>query len=130
MVEINGVEIDIDLTDADNWGRIQEAVKKMEEFDNQDEYDETDVAACIIHGCLGYELFFDTAFGEGIAEKIFKGNKSLKKHKDAFVSITDMAYEQMNEATDYSDSLQKYSADRVQRNEYVRKRNRNHGRNH
>ncbi len=130
MVEINGVTIDFDLTDADNWTKINKAVEKMEEFDKSDQYDESDIAACITHGCQGYELFFDEVFGEGTSDKIFHGKKSLKAHKDAFISITDMAREQMTEAVDFSEVRKRYSADRTQRNDFAKKNSRHHNRNH
>lgn len=125
-VNLNGVEIEYDFTDADNWDAIQAAVKDLEEYDRTHEYDPSDPGESIRHACKGYNQFFDDVFGEGMAERLFHGKNSMKEHKDTFVKVIELANGQMEEAVNFTDTINKYSPNRVQRTEDFQRKNRHH----
>lgn len=114
-VVLNGTEIEYDFTDADNWDAMKDAVRVLEDYDSTHEYNPEDPADSIRHTCSGYNEFFDTVFGEGTSKKLFHGKNSLKEHKKAFEQIIDIAYGQMEDATDFSSTFSKYSPERAQR---------------
>ncbi|WP_414150308.1 DUF6673 family protein [Acetobacterium carbinolicum] len=83
MIEINGVELELDLMDADVLDSLQDALENL-----QDESVESDrVGDLVRQPCLTINKFFDAVFGEGAAEAIFQGGMNLTNHLDAFVKV-------------------------------------------
>jgi hypothetical protein len=129
-INLNGLEIEYDFTDADNWDRMQDAVADLEEYDRTHEFDASNPSDAIRHACNGYNQFFDQVFGEGTADKMFHGKSSMKEHKDAFMKVIELANGQIEEANDFSNVLSKYSPERAERNDEQKKYSRNYNRNH
>lgn len=113
-MNINGVELNIDFTDADLIEKIdegnkivQEEVKKLE-----DNRGEISPAEGIRQECKILKDFLDYVFGDGISEKIFGNKDSLKECLQAFEDIINERNSQLN---NLQDVVNKYSPDRLKR---------------
>lgn len=83
MIEINGVELELDLMDADVLDSVQYAMENL-----KDESIESDrISDKIRQPCITINKFFDSVFGEGAADAVFQGKMNLVKHMDAFVQV-------------------------------------------
>lgn len=111
---INGVEFEIDFTDADILERIdnecEEVEKKAKELRNKKE--ELSLAEGIRQECKIVKDFFDKVFGEGTSEKLFKGKDSLTQCLNAYEDTMN-AYQSQYQS--YNDRVSKYSPDRLTR---------------
>lgn len=114
-VMINGVELEVDFTDAETFEKVQTAVDHLDEFEETDKYDVQNVPDTMRHVCKGYNRFFDEVFGAGTSDKLFQGRNSVKEHKDAFIQMTDICNKQINDTLDFSDAIQRYSPNRAER---------------
>lgn len=111
---INGVEIEIDFTDADTIEKIdsgnKEVLNKVKEL--EENIENIEPAEGIRQECKILKEFLDYVIGEGTSEKIFGKKNSLKECLKAFEDI-------INERNRQFDNLQnvveKYSPDRLQR---------------
>lgn len=116
MTIINGVEFEIDFTDADFIEKIetgyQEVNKKTEEYKQNRQNVEITNAEGIRQECKIIKDFFDYVLGDGTSEKLFKGKNSLKQCLQAFEDIT-IAKEK--EISDFQARVSKYSPDRLKR---------------
>lgn len=109
---INGVNRDIDFTDADLLERIEEGSKKV--------YDETEkirnvnlkIAEGIRQECKILKDFIDYVFGEGTSKEWFGEKDSLHLILQAFTDIINERDKQMNSINELAS---KYSPERVQR---------------
>ena len=109
---INGVNRDIDFTDADLLEKIEEGSKKV--------YDETEklrtvnlkIAEGIRQECKILKDFIDYVFGEGTSKEWFGEKDSLHLILQAFTDIIKEREKQMNSINELAS---KYSPDRVQR---------------
>lgn len=111
---INGVEFDIDFTDADTIERIdfkqKEVEKQIEELYKQKE--SINPAEGIRQECKIIKEFLDYVLGDGASEKIFGEKNSLKLCLNAFKDIInggETQYKEMNE------TINKYSPERFKR---------------
>lgn len=109
---INGINRDIDFTDADLLERIEEGSKKV--------YDETEklrtvnlkIAEGIRQECKILKDFIDYVFGEGTSKEWFGEKDSLHLILQAF---TDIIKEREKQINIINELASKYSPDRVQR---------------
>lgn len=109
---INGVNRDIDFTDADLLEKIEEGSKKV--------YDETEkirnvnlkIAEGIRQECKILKDFIDYVFGEGTSKEWFGEKDSLHLILQAFTDIINERDKQMNSINELAS---KYSPERVQR---------------
>ena len=113
-MKINGVEFDIDFTDADVIEKIdigcKEVNDKAEELRKKE--DELSEAEGIRQECKIIKEFFDYVLGEGASEEIFKGKNSLNLCLKAYEDIVEERDKQLNS---YQERINKYSPDRIQR---------------
>lgn len=110
---INGVEFDIDFTDADIVEKIEQGSKEV--YDKAQELKEKkDItpAEGIRQECKILKDFLDYVLGEGTSEKIFKGKDSLKQCLQAFEDIINA---RDNEMKEIQEAVSKYSPNRLQR---------------
>lgn len=111
---INGIEFDIDCTDADFIEKYQtkynEVKKDIEDLENKK--DEISAVEGIRQECKIIKDFLDYVLGEGASEKIFKGKDSLKQCVTAFEDIINGVEEQHQEMQNIFD---KYSPERFNR---------------
>lgn len=109
---INGVNRDIDFTDADLLEKIEEGSKKV--------YDETEkirnvnlkLAEGIRQECKILKDFIDYVFGEGTSKEWFGEKDSLHLILQAF---TDVINERDKQIKVIDELASKYSPERVQR---------------
>lgn len=109
---INGVNRDIDFTDADLLEKIEEGSKKV--------YDETEkirnvnlkLAEGIRQECKILKDFIDYVFGEGTSKEWFGEKDSLHLILQAF---TDIINERDKQIKVIDELASKYSPERVQR---------------
>ena len=111
-MKINGVELDIDFTDADILERIEKGSKEV--YDKADELKDSTVSPAegIRQECKIVKDFFDYVLGDGTSKKIFGDKDSLKMCLEAYEDIVQIRDEQFN---DYYNKINKYSPERLQR---------------
>ena len=111
---INGVEFDIDFTDADFIEKIsfkqKEVEKQVEELNNKK--DTLTPAEGIRQECKIIKEFLDYVLGEGTSEKIFGNKDSLNLCLTAFEDIINYADKQHS---DMQERISKYSPERIKR---------------
>lgn len=111
---INGVEFEIDFTDADVIQKIDEGnekvQKKIEELEKNIE--EISPAEGIRQECTILKEFLDYVFGDGTSEKIFGVKNSLRECLKAFEDIIN---ERNNQFDNLQNVIDKYSPDRLKR---------------
>jgi hypothetical protein len=110
---INGVELDIDFTDADILERIENGSKEV--FSKAEELKgnkDLSPAEGIRQECKILKDFLDYVLGDGTSEKLFKGKDSLKQCLQAFEDIINAKQTAMS---DFQAKVGKYSPDRLKR---------------
>lgn len=109
---INGVEFDIDFTDADFVERYENKIndvnKDIEELRNKT----ISPAEGIRQECKIIKEFLDYVIGEGTSEKIFGDKDSLKLCVKAFEDIINEVDRQREEM---QETIKKYSPERIAR---------------
>lgn len=83
MIEINGVELELDLMDADVLDSVQDALENLTMEAEQSDR----VGDLVRQPCITINTFFDSVFGEGASEAVFEGNMNLANHMDAFMQV-------------------------------------------
>lgn len=114
---INGVEINIDFTDADIIERIEKGCENLynqaEELKNKTGEGKTySTAEGIRQECKIIKDFFNYVLGDGTSEKIFKGKDSLNLCLKAYEDIVEMRDKQLDE---FNKKVGSYSPDRLKR---------------
>lgn len=111
-MKINGVELDIDFTDADVLERIETGSKEV--YKKADELKNTSMtpAEGIRQECKILKDFLDYVLGDGTSEKLFGSKNSLKDCLNAFEDIVTAKETQYKE---FQAKVNKYSPDRLNR---------------
>ena len=112
-MNIKGIEIDFNFLDADD---IEECEKRKRT--------ELSMSQIIRFECEIIDNFFNEVFGDGIAEKIFKGKKNLEEHIKAF---EDIVAEKEKQRISIQDIYNKYQPNREQRRNNQYHKNKNNG---
>ena len=116
MTIINGVEFDIDFTDADFIEKIElgynEVVNKTQQMQENNKKTQITNAEGIRQECKIIKDFFDYVLGDGTSEKLFGNKNSLNKCMNAFEDITKAKESQL---VDFQARVSKYSPDRLKR---------------
>lgn len=110
---INGVELNIDFTDADILERIENGSKEI--FEKAEELKgnkDLSPAEGIRQECKILKDFLDYVLGDGTSEKLFKGKDSLQQCLQAYEDIINARTTQLNE---FQMRVSKYSPDRLRR---------------
>lgn len=112
-ITINGVELELDLMDADVMEKYEtlntEIVEKVKE---PTQYQGLSNAEGMRLQCRHVDNFFDKLFGDGTAQKIFGGGNNLGVRLDAFAQVSQMSGDidkRVNELTS------KYGINRIDR---------------
>lgn len=112
-ITINGVELELDLMDADVMEKYetlnQEIVEKVKE---PTQYEGLSNAEGMRLQCRHVDKFFDALFGDGTAQKIFGGGNNLGVRLEAFAQVSQMSGDidkRVNELTN------KYGINRIDR---------------
>ena len=95
---INGVEFEIDFTDADLIERIDKKVKEVEEQGKELEKNKKNItpAEGIRQECKIVKEFFDYVLGDGASKKIFGDKNSLRDCLQAFEDLINERNRQLN----------------------------------
>ena len=111
---INGVEFEIDFTDADLIERIDEKTKEVEEQGKELEKNKKNItpAEGIRQECKIVKEFFDYVLGDGASKKIFGDKNSLR---DCLQAFEDLINERNRQLNNYKKVVNKYSPDRLKR---------------
>lgn len=114
MITINGIEINIDFTDADIIEKIDQAGEKVRKKIEELEKNKKDItpAEGIRQECEILKEFLDYVIEDGISKKIFGDRNSLKECLQAFEDITE---EKNKQYEDIQIAYNKYSPDRLKR---------------
>ncbi|GBU06585.1 hypothetical protein EDD74_1223 [Faecalimonas umbilicata] len=111
-MEFNGVELELDLLDADVMEEYDKNINKIvDDVKEPTQYEGKSVADQMRIQCGHVKRFFDTTFGEGTAEKLFGEKNNLGDCLEAFGIASDLAKKE-NEKT--REIMNKYTPDRVQ----------------
>ena len=88
LCKFGDFEAEVDFTDADFLDVLDEAKAAM--FDADKKVPVTGKQSDIIRAqCACFYVFFDTLFGEGAGERIFRGKNSIKLCTEAAESLLD-----------------------------------------
>lgn len=111
---INGVEFEIDFTDADLIERIDEKTKEVEEQGKELEKNKKNItpAEGIRQECKIVKEFFDYVLGDGASKKIFGDKNSLR---DCLQAFEDLVNERNRQLNNFKKVVNKYSPDRLKR---------------
>lgn len=112
VININGIELEADITDADVIDKYEQLVNKVvENVQEPKQYVGLSNSDGIRLQCRHIGNFFDALFGSGTAKEVFRGSNSLSLHIDAFGQVAQL----FNNARDEIQSIaSKYGAERLQ----------------
>lgn len=111
-MEFNGVELELDLMDADVMEKFEENLKKIaKNVQKKTQYEGKSNADCLRIQCKHVKEFFDTMFGSGTSDRLFGGKNNLAACMEAFGIAASLA-EQENKRT--REIMGRYSPARVQ----------------
>lgn len=126
-VIINGVELELDLMDADVVERFDNLNAEIAvEIKNPEHYEGLSNADCMRVQCRMVDSYFDRLFGEGTADKIFPKRNNLGDRMEAFGQTVSMTKEQ---DSIIASMTEKYTGKRVQNREQRRAEQKNKGKN-
>lgn len=117
-MKLKDIEVDFSFTDADCLERLENASKKVKEKAEAGEKEELSLSESIRKECNIINEFIDEVFGEGIAEKVFKGKKDLQEHMEVFTDIMNAKIETTKATQNLYDTLEykaKYMPNRENR---------------
>lgn len=111
---INGVDLDIDFTDADIIEKIDVGSKEVEQKAEELEKNKENItpAEGIRQECKIVKEFLDYVFGEGTSKKIFGDKDSLR---DCLQAFEDIINERNRQLENFKEVVNKYSPDRLKR---------------
>lgn len=91
-VVINGVELELDMLDADVVERYEKSFNALQDQIQLSNYEGLSQAEGMRRMCRSVEEYFDSLFGAGTAEKVFgKANNHLGAHLAAFSQTNEFA---------------------------------------
>lgn len=128
-ISINGVDLELDLLDADKMEKYQEALNDVttalqEAAQPQEQGQGLHVAESMRLQCQLTEKFIDQIFGNGTAEKCFPRKNHLGDHLEAFTLICNQANIAVQQA---KSTMNKYSGQRLQNRQQRRADQKKHG---
>lgn len=124
IININGIELEIDMMDADVVEKYEQLTEKLvKEISEPAQYEGLSNSEGMKLQCRHIGGFFDALFGSGTAKRVFKGN-NLGVHIDAFAQVTHLATSTKDEVYSIAD---KYGLGRLQNRAQRRAANKNKG---
>lgn len=85
---INGVELELDLLDADVVEKFEKECQRVaERIQDKTAYERKSNAECIRYQCGVVNDFFDSVCGKGTSEKLFGRKCNLGKSMEAFAIV-------------------------------------------
>jgi len=86
ILNINGVELPLELTDADVLDTVQSAIEDMVITEDKKSDNIGDV---IRQPCIMIDGLFNKIWGDGASEAVFKGKFDIKEHMDAYIQVVE-----------------------------------------
>ena len=118
IININGIDLELDLLDADVMEKYQNLNAEIaEKIKEPTQYQGISTADGMRKQCRYIEEFFDKLFGEGPAQRLFGGGNNLGVRAEAFAKVSAASGDAMGELTSLSD---KYGVGRIQNREQRR----------
>jgi len=114
MINLNGIDFEIDFTDADTIEIIEKEVKEVERKADELEKIKNTIppAEGIRQACKIIKDFIDCVLGEGASQKIFGEKNSLALCTKIFKDIVEGKNKQM---FDFENLVNQYSPERIER---------------
>ena len=122
-VTINGVELELNLLDADVVEKFEQLNNKIvKKIQDTKAYEGLSNADAMRYQCACVNEYFDELFGSGTTDKIFPKNNDLGVRMEAFAQVTALS----GEAKAFMDGLtSKYSIGRLQNRQQRRAEQKN-----
>lgn len=115
-ITVNGVNLEIDLLDADEMERFLNALNAtkdtIQEMQSNESLKDMSVPDQMRHQCRIIDQFFDTVFGANTATRIFVKPGDLRTRMDAYAQCCSLSECSRQEL---GDIMGKYSPQRVNR---------------
>lgn len=105
-MKLKDIEVEFSFTDADCIERLEKASKRVKEETEKYKKQEMDLSKAIRKECEIINNFIDEVFGEGIAEKVFKGKNDLQEHMELFTDIINAKIEMTKATQNLYDNLE------------------------
>ena len=105
-MKLKDIEVDFSFTDADCLERLEKASKKITEESKKHKKEEMSLSEAIRKECEIINNFIDEVFGEGIAEKVFKGKNDLQEHMELFEDVMNAKIEMTKATQNLYDNLE------------------------
>lgn len=105
-MKLKDIEVDFSFTDADCLERLEKASKKVQEEAKEYKKEEMSLSEAIRKECGIINNFIDEVFGEGIAEKVFKGKNDLQEHMELFEDVMNAKIEMTKATQNLYDNLE------------------------
>lgn len=105
-MKLKDIEVDFSFTDADCLERLEKAAKKVKEKAEAGEKEKLSLSESIRKECKIINEFLDETFGEGIAEKVFKGKNDLQEHMELFEDVMNAKIEMTKATQNLYDTLE------------------------
>lgn len=123
--EINGLELELDIEDAETSEKYFSAFEKMEQKEKEIQKNGKYSEFIKAYSNMFYELF-DNLFGTGTAEKIFDGKKNARLCDEVYDNFLSFVKKQSEEALNRRNSIKtKYNPNnRLKNNKYYNKKRR------
>lgn len=120
VIEVNGVELELDMLDADVVERYENLNKDLvEKIQEPTQYDGLSTAEGMRLQCRMINTFFDKLFGDGTAKRIFGEGYRLDDRLDAFGKVSQMTADIDKHVSAIKN---KYGIDRVEERENRKQR--------
>lgn len=127
-MNIFGVELELDLFDADQLELYEKECKRVvDRINEKGKYAGKSTADSIRYQCKIVDDFFDNLFGNGTADMIFKGKSNIKDHMEAFCIATN---EQEKSNTEFMNIVDKYTPNRAERRQEQKQHQKQGSRNY
>lgn len=127
-MNILGVELELDLFDADVLEVYERENKRVvDRINDKGQYEEKSTADAIRYQCSVVNDFFNSLFGDGTADTIFKGKNNIKDHMEAFAIVAQKA-EDSN--VEFNGILDKYTPNRAERRQAEKQQQKQGSRNY
>lgn len=127
-MNILGTELELDLFDADQLELFQKECKRVvDRIHEKGMYSGKSTADSIRYQCKVVNDFFDSLFGAGTADRIFKGKNNIRDHMEAFGIATS---EQERTNTEFMQIVDKYTPNRAERRQEQKQQQKQGSRNY
>lgn len=126
-MNVLGVELELDLFDADQLELYEKECRRVvDRIHEKGRYAGKSTADSIRYQCKVVDDFFDSLFGAGTADRIFKGKSNIKDHMEAFGAATS---EQERTNTEFMQIVDRYTPNRAERRQQQKQQQKQGSRN-